>query len=188
MKNVTEVPLNKSITSFCGLRAVGSTGDFIITMPKKGFVNLAGIESPGLSASPAIAEYVVDMLVSAGYKAEEMEDFNPTRESMHAFREGDIEAKNKIINSDSSYGRIICRCEGVTEGEILKAIRTNPRPTDLDGVKRRTRAQMGRCQGGFCMPYITELLAKELGIPMELVTKSGKGSEIITGRTKEGAK
>ena len=187
-ENVTSVPLNKSITSFCGLRAVGSTGDFIITMPKKGFVNLAGIESPGLSASPAIAEYVVDMLASDGYKTEVKEDFNPKRENMHLFRESDIAYKNEVIKNDPAYGRIICRCEGVTEGEILKAIRTNPRPADLDGVKRRTRAQMGRCQGGFCMPYITELLAKELGIPMEAVTKSGKGSEIITGRTKEGEK
>ena len=184
-ENVTSVPLNKSITSFCGLRAVGSTGDFIITMPQKGFVNLAGIESPGLSASPAIAEYVVELLVSAGYKAELMEGFNPKRESMHAFREGDIETKNKIISSDPAYGRIICRCEGVTEGEILRAIRTNPKPSDLDGVKRRTRAQMGRCQGGFCMPYITELLSRELGVPMEEITKSGKGSEIIKGKTKE---
>ena len=184
-ENVTSVPLNKSITSFCGLRAVGSTGDFIITMPQKGFVNLAGIESPGLSASPAIAQYVADMLISAGYDLKENDIFNPIRENMHAFREADINAKNEIIKQDSSYGRIICRCEGVTEGEILKAIRTNPRPTDLDGVKRRTRAQMGRCQGGFCMPYITELLAKELGVKCEEVTKSGKGSEVILGRTKE---
>ena len=114
-----------------------------------------------------------------------MEGFNPKRESMHVFREGDIETKNKIISSDSAYGRIICRCEGVTEGEILRAIRTNPKPSDLDGVKRRTRAQMGRCQGGFCMPYITELLSRELGVPMEEITKSGKGSEIIKGKTKE---
>ncbi len=184
-ENVTSVPLNKSITSFCGLRAVGSTGDFIITMPQKGFVNLAGIESPGLSASPAIAQYVADMLITAGYDLKENDIFNPIRENMHAFREADINAKNEIIKQDSSYGRIICRCEGVTEGEILKAIRTNPRPTDLDGVKRRTRAQMGRCQGGFCMPYITELLAKELGVKCEEVTKSGKGSEVILGRTKE---
>lgn len=187
-ENVTNVPLNKSITSFSGLRAVGSTGDFIITTPKKGFVNLGGIESPGLSASPAIAEYVAEILENSGYELKEREDFNPVRENMHLFRESDIAYKNEVVKNDPAYGRIICRCEGVTEGEILKAIRTNPRPADLDGVKRRTRAQMGRCQGGFCMPYITELLAKELGIPMELVTKSGKGSEIITGRTKEGAK
>lgn len=187
-ENVTNVPLNKSITSFSGLRAVGSTGDFIITTPKKGFVNLGGIESPGLSASPAIAEYVAEILENSGYELKEREDFNPVRENMHLFRESDIAYKNEVVKNDPTYGRIICRCEGVTEGEILKAIRTNPRPADLDGVKRRTRAQMGRCQGGFCMPYITELLAKELGIPMELVTKSGKGSEIITGRTKEGAK
>ena len=186
-ENVVSVPLNKSITSFCGLRAVGSTGDFIITMPEKGFVNLAGIESPGLSSAPAIAEYVAELLKSSGCELKEREDFNPMRENMHAFRESDIASKNEVIKNDPSYGRIICRCEGVTEGEILRAIRTNPRPTDLDGVKRRTRAQMGRCQGGFCMPYITELLAKEMGISVEDVTKSGEGSKIITGRTKEEA-
>ncbi len=187
-ENVTTVPLNKSITSFCGLRAVGSSGDFIITTLKKGFVNLAGIESPGLSASPAIAEYVAEILMGLGYDLKEREDFNPTRENMHAFREMDIKDKNEVIKKDKSFGRIICRCEGVTEGEILKAIRTNPKPTDLDGVKRRTRAQMGRCQGGFCMPYITKLLAKELGVPMEEITKSGTGSGVIVGRTKEEVK
>ncbi len=184
-ENVSSLPISKSITSFCGLRAVGSTGDFIITTPRRGFINLAGIESPGLSASPAIAEYVAELLADSGYELKESKDFNPFRENMNAFREMDIASKNNVIKKDSAYGRIICRCEGVTEGEILRAIRTNPRPSDLDGVKRRTRAQMGRCQGGFCMPYITELLAKELGIPMEAVTKSGIGSEIITGKTKE---
>ena len=187
-ENISSVPLNKSVTSFCGLRAVGSTGDFIITMPQKGFVNLAGIESPGLSASPAIAQYVADLLLSHGYNLEVKEDFNPKRESMHFFREADMQTKNEIIKKEPSYGRIICRCEGVTEGEILRAIRTNPKPSDLDGVKRRTRAQMGRCQGGFCMPYITELLAKELGVNCQDITKSGKGSQVIVGKTKEALK
>ena len=96
-----------------------------------------------------------------------------------------IEEKNEIIKKDKTYGKIICRCEGVTEGEILNAIRTNPKPSDLDGVKRRTRAQMGRCQGGFCSPYIMKLLAKEMGVSVEQVTKKGKDSIVITGNTKE---
>ena len=104
---------------------------------------------------------------------------------MTHFKELDIKQKNEIIKKDKTFGKIICRCEGVTEGEILRAIRTNPKPRDLDGVKRRTRAQMGRCQGGFCSPYIMELLAKEQGVNITEITKSGKGSVILTGKTKE---
>ncbi|MBQ7902063.1 MAG: (2Fe-2S)-binding protein, partial [Clostridia bacterium] len=166
------------------LRAVGDSGDFIITSPFKGFINVAGIESPGLSASPAIAEYVVDMIKQAGYELEKNESFTPVRKPMHYFREATIEQKNEIIKKDKSYGKIVCRCETVTEGEILEAIRTNPQPNDLDGVKRRTRAQMGRCQGGFCMPYIVELLAKERNIPYDKVTKCGGNSVINVSKTK----
>ncbi len=185
-ENLNAVPLGKTITSFCGLRAVGSTGDFIINSPEKGFINVAGIESPGLSASPAIAEYIVSLLEAQGLQLEKNASFNPKRLSMHAFREASIEEKNEFIKKNAAYGRIICRCEGVTEGEILDAIRRNPKARDLDGVKRRTRAQMGRCQGGFCSPYITELLAKELGVDYEKVTKFGGKSIINIEKTKGG--
>ena len=184
-ENVESIPYNKTITSFCGLRAVGSTGDFIINSPKAGFVNVAGIESPGLSSAPAIAEYVVNLLKEQGVELLPKEDYNPIRKPQHAFREASIEEKNEMIKKDKSFGKIVCRCETITEGEILQAIRTNPGARDLDGVKRRTRAQMGRCQGGFCGPQIVELLAKELGIPYEAVTKSGEGSLVNFGRTKE---
>ena len=184
-ENINGVPYNKTITSFCGLRAVGSTGDFIITSPKQGFVNAAGIESPGLSASPAIGAYIADMLANQGLILEEKEDYVATRAPMHGFKEASIEEKNAIIKKDSSYGRVICRCETVTEGEILAAIRSNPKPMDLDGVKRRTRAQMGRCQGGFCTPYIIDLLSKEQNVPCEQITKCGGDSVLITGKTKE---
>ena len=184
-ENVDGIPFNKTITSFCGLRAVGNTGDFIINTPLEGFVNVAGIESPGLSASPAIAEYVAQLLEEQGLALSAKMDYDPYRKSMHAFREASIEEKNALIRKDRTYGKIVCRCEGVTEGEILEAIRTNPKPSDLDGVKRRTRAQMGRCQGGFCGPYIVELLARELGIPYDKVTKSGGDSYINIGETKE---
>ncbi len=184
-ENISGVPYNKTITSFCGLRAVGSTDDFIINSPVHGFINVAGIESPGLSASPAIALMVRDIIAEQGFNLKENKNYNPIRKAMHAFREASIEEKNAVIRTDSSYGKIICRCEGVTEGEILEAIRTNPKPSDLDGVKRRTRAQMGRCQGGFCSPYIIKLLSRELGIPCEEITKSGGNSVLITGRTKE---
>lgn len=184
-ENVDGIPYNKTITSFCGLRATGDTGDFIINSFECGFINVAGIESPGLSASPAIALMVKDILAEQGVVLKEKENYNPIRKPMHKFRNATIEEKNEIIKKDKTFGRIICRCEGVTEGEILEAIRTNPRPSDLDGVKRRTRAQMGRCQGGFCSPYIINLLAKELNVPCEKITKSGGESILITGKTKE---
>ena len=149
-------------------------------------MNVAGIESPGLSSAPAIAEYVVELLRGMGCTLEKKKKWNPNRAPMHAFREASAEEKNEIIRNDPAFGRIVCRCETVTEGEILQAIRQNPRPTDLDGVKRRTRAQMGRCQGGFCSPTIVELLARELKIPFEAVTKNGGGSYLNVGKTKEG--
>lgn len=184
-RSVCGIPKNKTITSFCGLRSVGSTGDFIINTPKERFVNAAGIESPGLSASPAIAEYVRELLKESGLTLEKKKNPITTRKSMHAFRDATREEKNHMIKQNPAYGRIVCRCEGVTEGEILDAIRINPKATDLDGVKRRTRAQMGRCQGGFCSPYIIELLSKELNLPYEKITKFGGKSYVATGKTKE---
>ena len=183
-ENIKNIPFNKTITSFAGLRAVGDTGDFIIKFSDDGFLTLGGIESPGLTASVAIAEHVVDLLSQNGLSMEKNEAFDPIRKSMHAFREASIEEKNRMIKEDPAYGKIICRCEGVTEGEILSAIRTNPKPVDLDGIKRRTRAQMGRCQGGFCTPYIIEILAKELGVEETEIKKSSSGSNLIHSRTK----
>ena len=185
-ENINGIPFNKTITSFCGLRAAGDTGDFIINNNVKNFINVAGIESPGLSASPAIAEMVAELLEKAGLKLTENKNFNPIRKPAHAFREASMEEKNRMIKENPSYGKIVCRCETVTEGEILEAIRTNPKPRDLDGVKRRTRAQMGRCQGGFCGPQIVEMLAKELGIAYEDVTKFGGNSVMNVGKTKDG--
>lgn len=184
-ETTTGINLRDTITSFCGLRAVGNTGDFIINSTAEHFINAAGIESPGLSASPAIAEYITEMLRDMGLELIKNENFNPIRKPSHYFREASIDEKNKVISLNSAYGRIICRCEGVSEGEIREAIRTNPPAHDLDGVKRRTRAQMGRCQGGFCMPYIAEILSEELGLPYESITKNGGKSRIITGKTKE---
>ena len=186
VENSAAVRFNQSITSFTGLRAVGSTGDFILTSPKQGFINAAGIESPGLTASPAIAEYIVKMLGGQGLKLVEKENYQKTRRSITWFKDATREEKNAAIRENPAFGRVICRCETVTEGEILEALRRNPKATDLDGVKRRTRAQMGRCQGGFCSPYIVGLISEELGIPYEKVTKSGGNSYINLGKTKEG--
>lgn len=180
-----KVQINKTITSFCGIRAVSDTDDFVINSPVKGFVNAAGIDSPGLSSSGAIALYVTNILKDNGLLLKEKQNYNPKRKSMTHFKDATTDEKNEIIKKDKSFGKIICRCENVTEGEIKEAIRTNPKPHDLDGVKRRTRAQMGRCQGGFCTPYIVKLLAKELNIPYEDVTKFGKNSKINLCKTKE---
>ena len=184
-EQVSGVQFAKVITSFTGLRATGSTGDFVINIPSERFVNVAGVESPGLTSAPAIAEYVAELLEKAGLKLIKNESFNPVRRPMHFYRELSLEEKNALIKERPEYAHVICRCETVTEGEILDAIRANPRPRDLDGVKRRTRATMGRCQGGFCTPYIIELLAKEMGCDYTDVTKSGGESFINVGKTKE---
>lgn len=183
-EQVRGIDFRKIITSFSGLRSVGSTGDFIIDMPLPGFVNVAAIESPGLTSAPAIAEYVTELLASAGEVFVPKQDFNPRREAAHAFRDATPEEKNRRIAERPDYAHIVCRCETVSEGEIVDAIRRNPGAVDVDGVKRRTRATMGRCQGGFCTPYIAEILARELGIPYEEVTKSGGNSRLNVGRTK----
>lgn len=183
LDNVANVPFGKVITSFCGLRAVGSVGDFIIKY-RDGVITLGGIESPGLTSSPAIAEYVVELLSENGVELKRRSDFNPYRKPAHEFRESSIEEKNKVIARDARYGRIVCRCEGITEGEIVEAIHTNPPARDVDGVKRRTRGGMGRCQGGFCSPTVVAILARERELPIEEITKFGKGSVINYSKTK----
>lgn len=187
LDSVPDLPVRQVITSFCGLRAAGDTGDFIIrpSALSPRFIHVAGIESPGLSSAPAIAEYVAELLSAAGLALRPKAQWDGRRAPTHAFREGSIEEKNAVIAKDARYGRIVCRCEGVTEGEIVAAIRQNPPATSVDAVKRRTRGGMGRCQGGFCMPLVCEILARELGIPLEEVTKRGSGSRINVGRTKE---
>lgn len=184
-EQVSGIDWRKTITSFSGLRASGDTGDFIINSPRLGFINCAGIESPGLSASPAIAEMVVDILRESGMELRPREGFLGERRAMHFYSELNTEGKNRVIAEHPEYAHIICRCEGISEGEILNAVRTNPKPATVDGVKRRTRATMGRCQGGFCTPYIIDLLAREMGVSPSEVTKSGGGSYIIVGKTGE---
>ena len=180
------LPMDKVITQFTGLRAHGNTGDFVIESPQPGFINCVGIESPGLSASPAIAEMVEKMLIDAGAAEKLKSNYDPKVRGIIRFKELTSEEKNSLIDEEPAYGRVVCRCEEITEGEILEAIRRNPPARDIDGVKRRTRAGMGRCQGGFCMPSVAEILSDELGIPFEQVTKSGQGSEITFERTKTG--
>ena len=181
-----KVPLDKTITSFAGIRAYCDRHDFVIEESSEvnGLINVAGIESPGLTSAPAIAKFVVEDLVSKLIDIKENKDFVGTRIPDNFFKQMTTEEKNALIKKDPSFGKIVCRCEQVTEGEILHAIRSNPKATDIDGVKRRTRSGMGRCQGGFCQPYIAELIAKEHGVDMTKVTKKGKNSLLLTGVTK----
>jgi glycerol-3-phosphate dehydrogenase len=184
-QNVQNLQTNKVITSFCGLRATTSENDFIINTPKPRFINVAGIDSPGLSSSPAIAIMVANLLKNQGLTLTKKSNFNPYRKPLNFFKKLSDRQKNKIIKLDPNYGSIVCRCEQVSLGEIINAIRQNPIPLDLDGVKRRTRAQMGRCQGGFCSPTIIELLAKELNVSNLEISKKGSGSNILVCKTKE---
>jgi len=183
-KSVPSVNFRQVITSFAGVRSSEKHDDFIIQASEKveNLVHAAAIDSPGLTSCVAIARQVVSILAGLGMPTDAKADWNGTREDPHAFRKMTDEEKDAFIKKNPAYGKIVCRCETVSEGEILAAIRSNPGATDIDGVKRRTRSGMGRCQGGFCMPYVMKLLAKEQGIPMEQVTKSGKGSEPLTGK------
>lgn len=185
LKSVKAVNLRGAITSFAGVRAHPVTDDFIIGYSDKSdmFINCAGIESPGLSAAPAIAKYVEELLLEK-LSANEKADYKMTREAPVRFRHMSKEEREALIKKNPAYGRIICRCETITEGEILDAIHAPAGARDVDGVKRRTRAGMGRCQGGFCGSKVVELLAKELGVPMNEITKFGGESKIIYERTK----
>lgn len=181
----TNIPFYNTITSFSGVRAYSLSHDFVIQESAvKGFINVAGIESPGLTSAPAIAKYVVEEIVAKITCLEENKNFNKYRKPDYFFNRLSNEEKNKIIKEDSSYGNIVCRCEKITEGEIIRAVTENPRATTIDGVKRRTRAGMGRCQGGFCQPRVAEIIARELGIDIVDVTKSGGKSNILIGGTK----
>jgi glycerol-3-phosphate dehydrogenase len=185
-KSVPSFNVRDVITSFAGLRATSSVGDFVIKESDKvkGLINVAGIESPGLSASPAISEYVINILKTMDISLQEKESYNPIRKPVKRFREMNKEERENIIKENPLYGNIICRCETVTEGEIVDCIHRPAGAKNLDAVKRRTRAGMGRCQGGFCAPRVVEILARELNISKEEVTKMGGNSNILIGKTK----
>lgn len=184
-KSVPCLTTRDVITSFAGLRAHCDRDDFIIepSAVNSQFINVAGIESPGLSSAPAIALYVKDIVVEV-LGADEKADFNPVRNEPVRFRHMNNEERKALIKKNPAYGRIICRCETITEGEILDAINAPAGARDVDGVKRRTRAGMGRCQGGFCGSKVVELLARELGVEINEITKFGGNSKILYDRTK----
>lgn len=172
--SIKDIPYNKVITSFSGLRSTGNTGDFIIKEDDKvgGFIDVAGIESPGLSSAPAIGPYVGD-IVCRILEPSENPYFDPTRLGIPRVAEMPVSERRRLVGQRPDYGQIVCRCEEISEGEILDAIRRPLGATTLDGVKRRVRAGMGRCQGGFCQPKVMDMLAHELGISYAEVKKNG---------------
>ena len=180
LKSVLNVPYNKMITSFSGLRAHDDQGDFVLGEPEDcpGFFDAAGIESPGLTSAPAIGEYLADS-IAAKLGLAEKPDFIATRKGFPEVAKLPPAERAKLIAERPEYGTIVCRCENISEGEIIDAIRRTPGARSLDGIKRRVRQGMGRCQAGFCTPKTMEILARELGIPMTEITKNRPGSEMV---------
>ena len=184
--NVKNLPTRQVITSFAGLRAHEDGDDFIIgeVEDAKGFIDCAGIESPGIASSPAVGEMVAQMIRDK-MGLEEKDNFISTRKGIQKPAVLSKEERNALIREEPAYGNIICRCEMITEGEIIDAIRRPLGAKSLDGIKRRTRAGMGRCQSGFCSPRVMEILARECQMDMFDITKSGGKSQIVVGSNKD---
>ncbi|MCE5192746.1 MAG: NAD(P)/FAD-dependent oxidoreductase [Candidatus Cryosericum sp.] len=197
LKLVPSLSLKYAIAEFAGLRPGGNAPspnpnihynkDFVIEIPKEvqGLVNLGGIESPGLTSSPAIAVRVIELLKDAGEKLEEKPDWNPIRIARPRFRDMLPVEQKLLIQNDARYGRIVCRCENVTEGEIVAEIHAPIPARTYDALKRRTWLGTGRCQGGFDIPRVVEILARELGVSSLEISKKGKGSEFLVRPTKD---
>lgn len=184
--SVDNLPIRQTITSFAGLRAHEDHHEFVIGEAEDapGFVDCAGIESPGLTSAPAIGLTVAELLrEKLGLR--EKEDFIAARKGLLDPKSLTWDAYQALIRENPAYGQIICRCEQVTEGEIIDAIRRPLGARSLDGVKRRTRAGMGRCQAGFCSPRVMEILARELGVSQAEITKCGGASRLIVGVNKD---
>ena len=184
--SVKNIPYSTIITSFAGLRAHEDGDDFIIeeVPDAKGFIDVAGIKSPGLASSPMVALYVRDILSNL-CELKEKKTYVTKRKGIVRFAELSVQEQKALTRDDPAYGRIVCRCEKVTEGEILDASRRPLGAVTMDGIKRRTRAGMGRCQAGFCTPRVMEILSKELAVGREEIRKNRDGSVLIKGRNKE---
>lgn len=179
------IPYRETITTFAGLRAEPTGGDFIIgESTVSGFFNVAGMKSPGLSSAPAIAEDIAKMVSTKLGSTALRADFNPVRRPRIKMEHLSDAEKQALIEKDPRYGRIICRCEMITEGEIIDAIHRQIGGRTLNGIKRRIRPGAGRCQGGFCGPRVMEILSRELGLDLLEVVQEGKDSHILINETK----
>ena len=187
MLSVPSVSFRENIRNFTGVRANHSSDDFLLEESTilPGLYHLAGIKSPGLTAAPAIAEEMLRWLVTKMPLT--LKDSYVDSRKRIRFNELSNEEKDRVIKGNPLYGRVICRCETITEGEIVDALHSPVPPTTVNGVKRRVGAGMGRCQGGFCGPRVQEILARELGRPLESIQMDHPGTYILTGRTKGGA-
>ena len=178
------------IRFFAGTRPADYKEDFVIEMSPvtHGFINVGAIQSPGLAAAPAVAAMVEDILSKAaadeGRPLERNPAFEPLRKPETEFRKMSRDAQDELIRRDPSYGRIICRCESITEGEIMESLRSHVPPRSIDAVKQRTRAGMGRCQGGFCQCRVLEILARELGVDKTEITLKGEGTSILVANNR----
>ena len=181
-----EFPKNSIINYFSGIRACSFTEDFIIKKSEKieGFIHVAGIQSPGLTAAPAISEMVVDIIKANGFILEEKSNFNPYNNEKIVFRNLNNHQKNELIKTNPDYGKIVCRCEQITRGEVLDAINSKIPALTLDAIKRRTRTGMGRCQGGFCLPNIINIIVEETGESVENILKNEENSNLFIGKSK----
>lgn len=197
LKLIPSLSQKHIIASFAGLRPTGNgpcktpgvvyNNDYIIEIPEEvqGLVNLGGIESPGLTSSPAIAQEVIDLLKDAGEEFRVKKDWDPIRPSRSRFRNMSHKDRKLLVEMDPRFGRVICRCENVTEGEIIAEIHAPIPALTYDALKRRTWLGTGRCQGGFDMPRVVKILADELGVSPLEITKRGKGSELLFRPTKQ---
>lgn len=184
-KSVPCINFRNNIRNFAGIRANSSVRDFIIEESAPQFIDIAGMRSPGLASSPAVGPYVAEILKQAGLGLKEKEEWDGKRKVIR-FKDLSPNKKKKLIREQPAYGRVICRCETITEGEIIAAIHSIIPPCSIDGIKRRTGAGMGRCQGGFCGPKILEIIARETDKdPLEILNDKD-GSYILTGKTKDG--
>ena len=183
---VPNVNLRDTITQYCGLRPNRTPEGLHFDMydDLKGYVNLSGVRSTGLTLSVAMGKYVVQQIIMHGENLKLKENFNPYRKGVIKFSEQTPEMQDKLIKENPLYGNIVCRCESITEGEILDAIHRPLGAKSVDGVKRRVRAGMGRCQGGFCGPKVLEILARELKVSPSEINKHNDGSYMVTGKTR----
>ncbi len=183
-KSIPSVNYRENIRNFTGVRANTDVNDFIIEFAAPRFIDVAGIKSPGLSSAPAIAEEVVRMLGEDGLALEKKTNFIDKRTHIR-FKELSYEEKNALIDEKPAYGRVVCRCETITEGEILAALASPIPPVSLDGIKRRAGTGMGRCQGGFCGPKVLDIMAEYKGVEPEEILQDNTGSYILIGETKK---
>ena len=179
-KSLEELPVARILNTFSGIRPKTKGGDFIIEEVEdaKNFINVIGIDSPGLTAAPAIGVYVVNM-IKEKLDLVEKKNFKKTREKIVRFAELSLEEKNKLIKEKPAYGHMVCKCEFVTEGEIVEAIHRPIKALTVDAIKRRTRASMGGCQGIGCTLPISKILSRELGIDISDINKNSEGSPVI---------